>query len=75
MDLEALKRDLYRLIKADMPSVAAPTPASGTALPISEQHFRSLAREVKTMKLTLSEILGGQPSPPPPEPPPPPAGF
>ncbi len=75
VDVEALKIQLYRLIKAELPTVAPTTPASGTALPISEQHFRALAREVKALKDTVADIVSRFEEPaadvPPPPPPPP----
>ncbi len=61
VDTNALKAELYRAIRADLPSVASATPAGGTALPISEAHFKALAREVKALKQSFGQLLGREP--------------
>jgi hypothetical protein len=56
VDVNALKADLYRLVKAELPSGSGTTPGSGV-FPITDAHFKALAREVKAMKESLGQLL------------------
>ncbi|MEZ0230414.1 MAG: hypothetical protein ACAI25_17460, partial [Planctomycetota bacterium] len=68
IDVNALKTELYRHIKAELPSVPTTTPPVGTALPINDQHFRALAREVKALKEMVADIVSRFEEPAPEEP-------
>lgn len=57
VDAEALKKDLYRALRAELP---ASTPANGTPLPASE--VKALGRELKGLKESLGQLLAQGPS-------------
>ncbi len=59
IDLNALKADLYRAVKAELPSLPALTPAEGT--PIGENLFKALAREVRNLKTAVGPLLERDP--------------
>jgi hypothetical protein len=56
-NVDALKADLYRSLKSDLPAASTPAEGTPTLGGINEGHFRALAREVKTLKGSFGQLM------------------